>query len=307
MFNVDELAIGFWQQGQVNDLRLLFHSAFGKRPSSEYFLSKYFMHNSEINTYCTIAYYREKPVAFYGAVPQKFKNGDNFFWAAHAGDSITIPDFQRKGIHKKLANLSYEKMIRDGLHFVYAFHSENTMRATKPLGWQNGYQMHFLEVPISTLPIQSVLERLNMASILRNQVVSYEIEGHSYQNPVLNDRHFGVEYDDHYLNRIDESNKMMIDVEGCQFFLKWDSILRVGYFKASSDEQLKNAMKKLKGICAKSGVRKILFQVSKGTQQYQQLSSIGVLKPSWMMGYKLFEPSLNMSAMKNNYADLDTF
>ena len=70
---------------QVDDsdlpaIKSLFLKVFNKKVSLKYVKNKYNTSYLGIKYICTIAYHNITPVAFYGAIPQEFKNKNKVIW-----------------------------------------------------------------------------------------------------------------------------------------------------------------------------------------------------------------------------------
>lgn len=88
--------------------------------SLTYLKNKYNTTYVGVEFICSIAYHNKTPVAFYGAIPQKFSNSDSTLLVAHACDSFTIKKYQGQCIHYQLVKLSYRSMkeLNMCMHFI---------------------------------------------------------------------------------------------------------------------------------------------------------------------------------------------
>lgn len=289
-------------------IKELFWKVFRKKVTLSYLQNKYDTSYLGIKYICSIAYYDEIPVAFYGAIPQKFKNNSEEIFVAHACDSYTLPEHQRKGLHYELAKFAYEIMRENDMKYVYAFHSENTYYSTKKLGWKEHEPLQRFHIKVSTLPIGKVLNKLRWTNV-------YDL---FFKRPVsrkaiqkLTSEHsekFRLQFDEDFINYKNSfKSHYCVEIGDCVFWLKIQAIIHVGLFYAPSAEALQKAIKIVKRKAFFLGITELLFQVDKDSVMAAQLQTIVEPKESWLVGYLDFDPTINLKEFIFTYSDLDTF
>ena len=286
----------------------IFLKVFNKKVSLAYLKSKYDTSNIGIEYICSIAHHDKKPIAFYGAIPQKFSNSKNEVFIAHACDSFTLKAYQGQGLHYQLAKLSYQFMEEKGIKYVYAFHSENTYYSTKKLAWKEHVHLERFNLEVKTLPIAKVFNKLGMNAIY-NLFFRKDIPNGSFaklrlehsdkfrQNLTSDFINYKNSFNDHYL----------IESEGCVLWVKIAAIMMVGLFYAPSENSFQKAIQKLKRKAFFLGINEILFQVDPASKMASQLRSIASPKKSWLLGYLDFDPEIDIQDFMFSYSDLDTF
>jgi|GEM_PF-2033760 len=310
MRNINKYQLYRLEKKHLHDVRYVILKAFGKKINIDYLSHKYDSSYLGIETVATIAYEGQKPVAFYGAIPQLFKLGNEKLLLAHACDSYTLPQYQKQGLHFNLASKSYELMQAEDIKMVYAYHSENTYYSTKKLNWKEHVHMNRFHILNGTLPVSKVCNRLNLNSLLmrRFKSVFRPYITSPTVNPVALESRMHQDYSSSFFNYKDGLNKhFTILINDCLFYLKVRAIIEVGFLGYNNVENLPGAIDKLKRLAAKCGINEILFQVDPTTKQFDGLTSISEGKPSWLIGYLPFDDSLDISKFGFNYADLDTF
>lgn len=289
-------------------IKELFWKVFKKKVTLNYLQNKYNTSYLGVNYICSIAYCDKIPVAFYGAIPQKFKNNNREIYVAHACDSYTLPNHQRKGLHNALAKFAYKIMKKNDMKYVYAFHSENTYRSTKKLGWKEHERLQRFHIKVNTLPIGKVLNKFrrnHLYDAFFKQKVSQEaMEKLNSEHPEKYQIQFTKDFVD-YKNSFKSHH--CVELEGCVFWLKIQAIIHVGKFYAPSAEALQKAMKKLKRKAFFLGITEFLFQVDADSTMAKQLQTITQPKESWLVGYLDFDPAINLKDFIFTYSDLDTF
>lgn len=289
-------------------IKELFWKVFKKKVTLHYLQNKYNTSYVGVNYICSIAYCDEIPVAFYGAIPQKFKTNNREMYVAHACDSYTLPNHQRQGLHNALATFAYAIMKENNMKYVYAFHSENTYRSTKKLGWKEHERLQRFHVKVNTLPIGKMINKFrwnHIYDVFFKQKVSKEAmeklnfdHKEKYQIPFTNDF---IEYKNSF------KSHQCVELEGCVFWFKFQAIIHVGKFYAPSAEALQKAIKKLKRKAFFLGITEFLFQVDANSIMAKQLQTITQPQESWLVGYLDFDPEIDLKDFIFTYSDLDTF
>ncbi|MFK7750516.1 MAG: GNAT family N-acetyltransferase [Kordia sp.] len=289
-------------------IKELFWKVFKKKVSLKYLQNKYNTSYVGVNYICSIAYCDDIPVAFYGAVPQKFQLNDREIYVAHACDSYTLPNHQRKGLHNALAKFAYEIMKAHDMKYVYAFHSANTYRSTKKLGWKEHENLQRFHIKINTLPIGKVLNKFRWTNIY-DAFFKQKVSQEAIKN--LTSEHsekYRLKFDNAFIDYKNSfKSHYCVEIDGCIFWLKIQAIIHVGKFYAPSAEALQKALKKLKRKAFFLGITELLFQVDQDATMAKQLQTITQPKESWLVGYLDFDPEIDLKDFIFTYSDLDTF
>lgn len=299
-----------FENKHVKDVQTIFWKAFGFKISETVLKNKYDTSYLGVKNPSTIAYDKQKPIAFYGAIPQGFKNNTETFLVAHTCDSYTLKNYQKQGLHYTLALKSYEIMQQQNFKMAYAFHSENTYYSTKKLKWKEHRKMCRFHMKINRFPTARIYNKIGFNSILLKKAqeafASYIIN--DSDNPFSKTRLTHQEYGNHfYTYKNGLSNHLLVKIEDCVFYLKLNSIVNVGFFDFENENDLLSAIVKLKKIVSKIGLNEILFQVDSCSQQFKILTTFLTPQSSWLVGYVPFEESLTLENYAFNFADLDTF
>lgn len=289
----------------LTDLAHLFAVLFKKKVATSYLKQKYDTQYLEIPPVAFMARKGGEVAAFYGAIPQQFCNGKERIKVAHACDSLTLETHQRKGLHTRLAELSYAKMREYGIRLVYAFHSKNTHRSTVKLGWKDFAQMHFVELHPLKLPLSQLKHRLKLPNSALDKMAKQFDE---IIAPTQNDNRISECFNASLLKYRNFTNNKCLCIGDVVFWFKLDAILHVGAFSAPSAEALQKALATLMQFCKKNGISKILFQVDESSENYAQLAALNYnLQPSWIVGGLELLTPLPLADFKFDYHNLDTF
>lgn len=108
---------------------------FGNGADANAYFEWLYVAQAEGRMLATAAFVGERMVAFYGIVPWRMRVDGKDVAAAQSLNSMTHPDFQRRGLFAKLGMLAYRETCKD-VPVVFGFPNENALppRATR-LGW----------------------------------------------------------------------------------------------------------------------------------------------------------------------------
>lgn len=297
----------YLENSDFSALQFLFKKVFQKKVSVDFLINKYNSTYLKLPHIATIAYCENIPVAFYGAIPQKFTNTNESVFIAHACDSITLKEHQRKGLHFELAKLSYKRMQELEIQFVYAFHSENTFLSTQKLGWKNRNHLARFHFKIKTIPLAKVLNKLKLNFIyklfLNSSLTNKKLQKFN-KKPTTYLQNKSADFFE-YKNSF--SNHYFIEICNCLFWIKIEGIMKVGLVTISNQNDFNKAIKKLKSKCFFSGINEILFQVDANSEEYFALKKLEKPQQSWPLGYLLFNKECEIKNFRFSYSDLDTF
>lgn len=294
------------------DVQRLFLEVFQKRVSLSYLKGKYDTSYLGVKHLCFLAYAGERPVSFYGALPQQFSHPNGAFLAAHTCDSFTVPDHQRKGLHRQLALKTYALMQEHGLKFVYAFHSENTYHSCKKLDWKEGKRMHGYWIGTGGLPWGKIARKLPLVkkaylNRLEHKLKQLEASPQHFQNSQSGTSGIWQDYQPSFLAYKAFAGNSLIELEGVRFWIKGTGAILVGDAVFQDQAQFLKGLESLKALARSLGLPKILFQTGQGSPLDLALQSFATGFESWRAGYLSFSPELDMDGLKVNFGDLDTF
>lgn len=285
-------------------VRELFLRVFRKKVSVDYIKNKYNTFYAKCGPLASIAFLKDEPVAFYGAIPVEIKKGADSFLAAHACDSMTLKKYRGKGLHYQLALLSYDEMKRQNIKFVFAMHSDNTLKATGKLNWQTGKPLSRFHVKVN-LP-----KAIKFLSVLKNKTKITgveEINRKYFFNPLGNMDRMHINYSDSYLNYKCFSDNKIIELAGCQFWLKMNNSIWIGAVNGLNENNMDEVLKELQLFSIKNKTDELIFQTSKDNHMHQLLSKKFNPVDSFPVGYLSFDKSIDPEELLLNFADLDSF
>lgn len=295
----------------IKDVKSLYEEIFGYHISMDVLTKKYDTSYTGIKHVTFLAYDGEKPIAFYGSLPQRMNYNGESILAVFTCDSLTLPAYQRKGLHKMLALKAYELMRSEGVRFVYAFHSENTFYSCKKLDWELAYSMKGFSIMVVNIPIAKAIRKIRPLAkyydkYVRNFLKPFQIDSGQFQNSNANARLY-QDYNDGFFGYKCFSNNLIIELENVKFWVCITNRVSVGDVNFESEQDLLKGIAKLKKLTFKIGLNEILFQTTIGTKIEKALSKNFTSFESWKVGYYLFDKDIEIDQLRVNYSDFDTF
>lgn len=311
MIKSDSFVYQRLSDGNLKDVQFLFETVFKQSITLDQLEKKYDTTYTGIKHIAFLAYEKDMPVAFYGALPQSFSNGSEYFVGVHTCDSITLPEYQRRGLHQSLAIKSYDLMKSLGVKFVYAFHSENTFHSCKKLDWKVLHTMKGFWIKTDNFPTTKVLRKVQPLSSWIEKRAQKILAPHvcpvsKFSNSNTMNGIY-VHYSEAFFEYKCFSLNEVIELEGVKFWVKLSSGIMIGDINFKTEAQLMLGLDRLKKLCVKLGYNEILFQTTVGTEIEKVLSKHFTGFESWKLGYLLFDEELEIDSFRSNFGDLDTF
>jgi hypothetical protein len=296
---------------RLKDVQYLYQVVFKKSISLDTLTKKYDTSYLGVKHIAYLAYDRDNPVAFYGALPQRIINNGASILSAQTCDSITLPVYQGKGIHKMLALKSYELMREYGVRFVYSFLNENSFHSCKKLDWGLAFIMKGFLIKTNMASVLKATRKIavlnqHVDSYIKTVLAPYTVDYENLVNSNFNDG-YSIEYSTAFFSHKSFTNNLVIEVDNVRFWVKVSSGIMVGDVNFNSESDLLRGIASLKKLTFKIGVNEVLFQTTPGTKLEQVLSENYKGFESWKVGYYLIDKTIDPFQLKVNFGDVDTF
>lgn len=140
-----------YRPGDEVQLADLFSQVFGKEVSSGWWLWKLKERPSpseNVLLAVTQEGGKERIVGQYAGIPIRVKLGDSVHDAMVSVDTMTSPDFRRRGILTKLGAIAYESWADAGVAAVLGLPNERWGSRTSALGWVKLFPLPWLRLPM---------------------------------------------------------------------------------------------------------------------------------------------------------------
>ena len=306
-----ELSIRRYTEDQVDELLRIRNAVFQPHVSSEYLLAKYSEEALQHRNVCTVGYVGDEMVAFYGAIPYEAKYRGETIWIGHGCDSITMPAYQGKGVHKQLAKASFELMKEDGFAFMFAMNSAQTAQATEKLGMMNLGAMARFHMSTGSVGFNRALEKVSWTERRYQRFVSgvlgrISVPRTEFVNS-LNRYDLSILYNDRFMEYKSYAPNYVVQLGQCIVWVKAVGVLSVGAILGMTEHNVENVLNSLHALARKLLVKEVMFHISKNTLEAELLSKQLTMKESWTVTCLPFNDSVDPSGLRLNYADFDTF
>ena len=291
----------------IKDVLFLFNSVFDFKATLPYLQKKYDTSYTHAKHLTYLLYDNDTPIAFYGALAQLFNFNGKKVLGVHACDSIVMPNYQRKGIHKFLAGKAYELMKTEHVKFVYAFHSEATFYSCKKLNWEEHKNFRCFIFKTGAFPIIKIAKRVGLKNLHKNYVNKYlkKYIATSFENS--NSQSLSVDYSPAFFKYKCFTNNYIIELDNVKWWIKISSGIMVGDVNFNSEEDLFKSINSLKKLGRKIGCSEITMQAYPETILEKALTKKYDSFESWVLGVKKLDIDFDISGLSPNFGDLDTF
>ena len=293
-------------------LARLFQIVFAKKHDPELLRRKYDSSHLGIAPITSLAFEGETAVAFYGLIPTSLQRGEERYLGAQSCDYLTHPDHRRKGLHKTLSDLAFERAKAAGISTLFAFMNNDSLASGKRLGWTLTGQMKAYTIPTGALPLAKGLRKLGLGqNSIRRRTESvfnqYQIERSELRNQLNDEGFLCVEHSPAYFGYKQYSHNFAVRIGSSQFWLKGDRNLLVGSIHFEAEAQLHRDLETLRTLSAKAGFSEMILQAGEGTRLYDALEPNYQSVPSWTMGFYDLGAGLSGDALRLHFGDFDTF
>ena len=309
-----EYAIKPLAENNIADLYALYQEVYGKSLSHGFLEQKFDATYLAKSYYGYFAYDHEKPIAFYGAIPIAMRYNNQTEIAAHSVNTMTHPKYRGQGLFTELANLTYQLLQSAGFTFVLGFPNQNSEYGfLNKLDWQYSERMMGYSTRVTRFSIEKLTKKNNVTAVVYQKYCDwvfnqYKVNRILKTNAMLLENAVTVDRNENYYQYKNAFGSFVIALEGCLFWIKIQNGLQLGDVEATSEEQFKKGIQKLKQLCRKAGIGEIVLQTSPKTtlhqwMQNQQWHSFD----SWIVGYKNFNSSFPLENLKFTLGDVDVF
>lgn len=293
----------------INHLQSLYRSIFSKDVSIELLKGKY---NTKVFGAEWIGYLamtpHNKPAAFYGVIPCRFKIRGEVLLAAQSADTMTHPDHRKRGLFIQLAKLTYDLARQEGIQFIFGFPNQNSYAGFVKLNW------HFVERPMqlfflsgSAIPWAKLLLKIPGLAKVYEKMTEISDASHVQNEEiaegdgVIRDRLF-LEYKRQYTKTfIKRSN-------GIFAWMKNDGSLKIGLITFGNTIGSESVKNYLQHSAMALGCHSIVLMTSFNSKLYKTLTKVISPRDGLPIGfYDLTDRRLNFDDVEFEYCDIDIF
>lgn len=307
-----EFDIRRFSKTNFGDFHWLFVNVFGVKKTLNELKRKYDTAETGVEYIGYIAYDSGKPVAYYGVLPHYFTYQGKTELVAHSIDSVTLPEYQRAGVFRQLATMTYALAEEHGIRLIWGFGTEKSGPAVrKYLNFELANEMIGFQWDGTDLPFRKYRNKLGgvFSETRRSKKIlqPWMIDGPFTSS--LNDAEGPlVKRDESYMTHKSRGGSFFIEIDGAQFWVKAYNGIWIGDMHAPNEEVLENALKKLVSLAKEKRLGNVIFQSSPDTFPARVAAkSANKVFPSWHLVYRNLNSDFPLEKLKATLADIDTF
>ena len=300
----------------LKDLQFLFNDS-RKRADINVLIKKYdtAVFGAEHVGFLAYCKTSQKPAAFYGVLPVTARFKQQTILIAQSADTITHPDFRKKGLFISLAKKTYELCSEVGIKLLFGVPNYNSFNGfVKRLDWQHKGNFVVHTKKIKTIPINYLVSRtpfLKKPYVLFVKccmsVLSSKNDSTAFSNNP--ERAFYIPKNSNYKSYKSALNHFEISIFGVSFLISFNKFLRIGGINENNGN-LKKALGRLRWIAILTGCHKIVYQVHEEFQNTNTSSGFNGYTKSVGLPFiqKTIDPSFDFEELLFvDYFDFDTF
>ncbi|MBC7875281.1 MAG: GNAT family N-acetyltransferase [Ferruginibacter sp.] len=295
------------------EMAAIYGNVYKKSFMPGYFQKKYATEHLGIKNIGCIAFTdKREPVATFLAIPWAFQYKSAQYLTTQSCDSATDPHHTGKGLSTRLGICTYELAKQENLLSTFGCPNQNSYHVLiGKLGWKVTTPLVRYTIPVGTLPLSGITGKIGLKKqymqFVHHIFNTYRIPPVSF-NSMETDDGLMVLRNEPYLQYKSGLGNFFIQIYETIFWIKIvANSLVIGDLKTTHEHEWKKAMKKLKWLCLKAGLRYIYFQSQKGSSEASYFSAHYREAASLQVGYLDFKSGLPLDQLKVTFADLDTF
>jgi hypothetical protein len=295
----------------------LYHETSGYKKNIDFVERKY---DTTIYTKSDIGFlaFDGKNVAsYYGVFPIKMVYKGVEYFAAQSGDTLTHPNYQKKGLFTYLAKETYLLAEKENIQFVFGFPNKNSLPGfQKKLNWVCHHKMQEFSIAVNSLPVAELVSKkyffnelylswvkkvLSKYIVNPNQVA---LDGFNTQQKLLR-----VKKDLDFFTYKKYSNATLISRNNFLIYLKVETHLIIGDVAFFEQQKLSEFLSTIKQLARKLMVYKIKFYLSENHWLFAYLKEKSKPIDNNYIGFCFFNQNheLLVNDALFSAADFDTF
>lgn len=296
------------------DLTYLYQAVFGNSITPDLINKKFNTSYLGKSHFGHLAYDKDRPIAFHGAIPVLMHYNGKDEIAAQYGDAMTLPNYTGNGLFTSLGKYTDRQLQEAGIRFVWGFPNQNSEYGyLNKLDWEYEERMIGFKVKAANFPLEKLAKKINIASTMYDRHIENVFDKYKTNRPIRgsvyqNENVVSTARNSDYYKYKAFANNFIIEVHNVLFWIKIKNGLLIGDIQASNEMDFDKALNQLKTIAFKNGISELIFQASPNTQIASLMASRADEQfESWVVGYKNFNSNFPLDRLKLTFGDLDTF
>ena len=298
---------------KLQDLETLYTAVYKVNLPIGFYLKKFDTSFTGVDYVGYVAYSQDgMPIAYYGVFPCLMQYKDEMILAAQSGETMTHPAYRYKGLFVILSRMTFALCRSLGIKLLFGFPNVNSYPGmVGKLGWLMTDTMDRFAIPIRTIPLARLFGRSGWAMPIYKRYIEWILQKYTRDQPGLtNDllaQGYGGIYRDHrYWQYRAYSPTRVIRIGNSLAWIRVRSDLIIGDMHVEGPDFGK-AIKILRKIAGRLGVRKISFLVSPGTSIHTLFKGSYSSIPSFPVLFQDLGSGIPLHDIKFTYSDIDIF
>jgi len=300
----------------LNDLHLLFQLS-GKKTTYKQIVKKYATQSFGVEYLGYLAYdsFKKIPIGFYGVLPVIAIYQGKEIVIAQSADTITHPDYRKRGLFKILAEKTYELCSRSSIELLFGVPNYNSFSGfVNHLGWHETGRFVIFYKKIWTIPLNfvvnkfAVLHPIYMLYVRLILLLFAKPFNHMKGSELPSEKFFipwNRKYQEYKLN----THQIQVSIANVNLVISFKGSLKIGFYDPTCMD-LSNVLKKLHLIALLTGCHKIVFQkldcfctplVENQFRAFSKQEGLPYIQK------RVNKTSFDDSILAINYLDFDTF
>jgi len=305
-----ELTFETLKMEHLNALVKLYKSIFKKEVMPDYFLIKFGMELPNVKQSSMVVKDNGKVVGFFGAIHQQTIKGSKRLNLMYACDFFLEEAYRGDGVFARLYGQVLVNAKKNSVDHLYAFHSEQTYKVCKRLGWQDREGLSRFHIVGSSALVSKALNKAGFndwkLNILTQALKKYEIEINDFEPS--DPSKFVLDYDESFLAMKRFWKRFFVEIEGCRLWLKFDYRITVGYIHFIDDANIEKMISELQRIAKKSYIHDVVFHIHPTNKAHDKLKQFLEARPSFKMSCLTLESdSESFTELSFHFMDGDLF
>jgi len=233
---------------------------------------------------------------------------------AQSADTITHPNYRKKGLFILLANKTYDLCREEGIKYLYGIPNYNSFSGfVQKLNWSFSGNFTVYSRKILTFPLNFLSQKTSATKSFYLNYVRlwlYFFQKNTLEEKLPNEfkNSISIPKNKAYLNYKLSKNHFSIQIENVFFIISFNRFMKIGYYSLGDNFNFQKAMKKLIFLAVVTGCHKIVFQELTQSNESKTDKFFDKFKLSKGLPFIVKSIALEENvSLKIDYFDFDTF
>lgn len=294
---MSDIRIEALNENNLSYLADLFKAVYKKNWPSDYFKNKYDTAYTGVQYIGYFAMSNNKPVAYYGVTPVFVLINGLKVLAAQSCDTMTHPEYRKRGLFIQLAELTFGLARQKGIAFVFGFPNEKSyIGLIKHLGFKHQETLRRFTLDFGDTILKKVLRKCR--NIWQNE------ERPEFKNVLLDEGFDGLLYNEDFLKYKKYNQNFFWTMEGNTYWITGNGHLYLGAFSSKLSVQAPDILNQ---IAKRRSAAAITYLISENTALENSLSGTYKSRDGFALAIKDLSGKYPLDNLKFQFADIDIF